>query len=484
MSLPSIDEQRRILKECRERPEKFFENILGVGTIWEKQVETANSVRDNRRTTVKSCHASGKTFISACIALWFLQCFDDSIVITTAPTWKQVEKVLWGEIRNLFKKSTIPLAGTCLNTSIRIDEKWYAIGLSTDQGDNIQGWHSKHVLVIIDEATGVDEQLHKAVRGLMTDDRCRLLMIGNPTVCDGEFYRSFQSTLYNKITISAFDTPNVKAGKTIIEGLCSSVWVEEMREESGEDSALWISRVLGEFPDEADDVLVPLRWVERAETQELRLQGYEPRILAIDVARFGTNDTVFLPRIGNKVILMDGKIPFHQGKDINVTLGRTIQIMEKFRPDIVMIDDDGIGGALYDMLWRKYNNVFSFVNNATPYDTHFTNRKAEVYWALREKFREGLMDIPKNTKITAQLPSIKYEPHESSGAIRIIPKRQTKAQKDFDSPDFADALMLSEAAMEALGENFEPDVETKVAFGGNYYGFGSREEKGGSRTGY
>jgi phage terminase large subunit len=67
--------------------------------LWEKQAQIAESVRDNPSTAIRSCHGPGKSFISARIALWFLHCFRDSLMITTAPTWYQVSDIIWKEIR-------------------------------------------------------------------------------------------------------------------------------------------------------------------------------------------------------------------------------------------------------------------------------------------------------------------------------------------------------------------------------------------------
>ncbi len=135
----------------RSDPVVFLDSALGC-THWSKQDLIIRSTFANQRTTVKSCHGIGKTYIAARIAKAFLFAYKNSVVITTAPTFRQVENILWREMRSAYKSSKIPLGGNMLKTKFEIDEKWYALGLSSDKEDNFQGFHAEHILVIVDEA--------------------------------------------------------------------------------------------------------------------------------------------------------------------------------------------------------------------------------------------------------------------------------------------------------------------------------------------
>ena len=127
-------------KAMRKDPERFARDILGIAP-WSKQVEIMRSVLENRKTTVRSCNAAGKTATAAMIMNWFLPVFPDSVVITTAPTWRQVEKLIWKEIRINHQRAGI-LGGTLAPKSpeLQIDQdRWYASGISTNQPDRFQG---------------------------------------------------------------------------------------------------------------------------------------------------------------------------------------------------------------------------------------------------------------------------------------------------------------------------------------------------------
>ena len=122
------------------------------------------------------------------------------------------------------------------------------------------------MLIVVDEAEGVSDEIYEAIEAVMTSADPLLLLIGNPTTVTGAFRRAFyeERHLYHNITISALDSPNVQEGKTVIPGLTSARWVEERRETWGEDNPIYRARVLGEFPDQAEDTLIGLSDVEEA----------------------------------------------------------------------------------------------------------------------------------------------------------------------------------------------------------------------------
>jgi len=123
------------------------------------------SVRDHTRTAVRSCHGAGKTATAARCVLWFLACFEGSRVITTAPTRAQVQDVLWREIAWAYRQSAGLIGGELTGTRLEIAPDWLALGLATDQPERFQGHHSEHLLVVVDEASGVDEGIFEAMPG-------------------------------------------------------------------------------------------------------------------------------------------------------------------------------------------------------------------------------------------------------------------------------------------------------------------------------
>ena len=159
--------------EIKERAVKdpvwWINNVLG-DTLWDKQVEIIESVRDNRTTTVKSCHAIGKSFSASRVGLWYLYTHQPSIVLTTAPTARQVRGILWKEIRTCFQRSRFPLGGTCLTQELKLDTNWFMWGFTAPDydPDRFQGFHEINLLVIADESSGVSDEIFEGIDGVLT----------------------------------------------------------------------------------------------------------------------------------------------------------------------------------------------------------------------------------------------------------------------------------------------------------------------------
>src|SRR5438034_143868 len=280
-------------------PVAFARQVLGQ-TPWSRQAEIMRAVATESQTTVRSSHGVGKTWVAAALALWWVYTRRPSLVLTTAPTARQVEGLLWAEVNRLWRKAGQaqgqPLPGRCLQTRLDGCPAQQAVGLTTNEPERFAGWHSEHLLVIVDEASGVSDRLFEVVQGTLTSADCRLLLIGNPTRTEGLFFRSHRSDGWTKLRISAYDTPNfgfqildfglpaaskapdsdalvgpIQNPKSKIQNpppfpyLVTPAWVEQRRREWGEDSDAFRVRVLGEFPRASADSLIALEWVEQAE---------------------------------------------------------------------------------------------------------------------------------------------------------------------------------------------------------------------------
>ena len=270
--------------------------------------QIANSVRGHKYTVVRSCHGASKSHTAARLTLWFLYAFPNSKVITTAPTFRQVEDILWREIRSAKTNARIPLGGNLNNTSLDLGEQWFAMGLSTDTPDRFQGFHAVDVLLIVDEAAGVAEDIFNASEGIVSSQHARVLYIGNPTTTSGTFYNAFKLPGYGKIHISAFDTPNFTEFGITLQDIRDNTWEAKITAELsrpylitpewvydkylrwGEGTPMWDSRVMGEFPTEGEDTLIPMRYVEAAARNVLPALDTDPKRISIDPARFGCFD--------------------------------------------------------------------------------------------------------------------------------------------------------------------------------------------------
>ena len=471
---------RKLRKASSISPPFFNEWVLGA-SFWSKQEEIILSVRDNRYTTVRACHDVGKTYVAARTALWFLYTHPQSIVVTTAPTMRQVENLLWRELRAAHDGSKQPLGGEPLKTRLDISPDWYAIGASSGDPDKLQGFHaaSGHILIIVDEAAGVNEDAFEAIEGMMTSEHARMLMIGNPTSDAGSFRESHHSWTYaNKIHISVFDTPNFKnngirnlkdlreVNLDVVEivnpYLVSPRWAFEKIDTWGEDSPMFQARVLGNFPSQSTNTVIPLNYIELAYEPEFRKKMKEkggPLYLGVDPARFGNDETVITPRYGGYI--PEQEISFKE--DTQATAGRVKQYNVP-RPVFIGIDVDGLGGGVYDKLHDDKIIGIAEIHNggkALSDDTGltFANLASQLWWRAREKFIAGELAIPKDDKLIMQLSTRRYK--FTGKGLAVESKDDWKKRYKGKSPDRADSLIYSLADIIGVESNVRATTTKK-----------------------
>lgn len=249
-------------------PDVWIRRFLDV-YLWFKQIEICRAVAKFPAVTVRSCHESGKSFIAGCLTVWFFLMFKDAKIITTAPTGRQVKKVLWSEIGRQHKVLMDKVAnpGELFQTELRGSSTNWAIGFSTDEGNAFQGFHELNLLAIFDEACGISREIYTAAEGVVMDGGNKQLLIGNPTHPNTYFHQTHTGEIpgFYRIKISAYDSPNIaineKGEYYDIEPLpfpklVKMKWVNRMLRTYGPRDPQVISRVFGEFPSAAPNQLI------------------------------------------------------------------------------------------------------------------------------------------------------------------------------------------------------------------------------------
>ncbi len=437
-----------VLSHTQEDPLWFVENILGVN-LWKKQKEIIRALWEFREVNVQSCNGSGKSYLAAAAALTYLHTYPGSTVITTAPTQRQIEEILWREIGKMHANAVVKLGGNLLNTALNIDQNWFAIGVASDRPDSYQGFHASRMLVILDEACAVPETTWQALEGCMSSPLAKRLAIGNPTDSTTRFFRETRrrSKGVKNFVISAFDTPNVVAKKNIIPGLATVEWIEEARQRYGEGSPFWNARVLGQFDETGENSLINRGDVDRACERYASAERTSPKTLGVDVARFGSDESAIYLRSGPVV----DKILVKQGMDLMETTGQIVNAAKELSPDTINVDVVGIGAGVHDRLFELQgaaNGEMKFmlsgvnVGAASSDPEKWLNLRAEIFWNLREIFRDGTIAIdPDDEELKEQLLSLRYK-FTSRGQIQIERKEDAK-KRGVESPDRADAVALA-----------------------------------------
>ena len=407
----------------------------------------AKATSTESRLSAKSGHGVGKTNLGASLGLWFLYTHYPSILLTTAPTERQVKEIMWREIRHRKANAIIPLIGRTLTMKIDIGPIHYALGLSTDDPQQMQGFHSPNIMIIIDEANGYNIEMYPAIEGILSGgERKILFQIGNAIEATGPFFDSFSQQGVFTHTISCLNHPNVLTGKNIIPGAVTKEWVDQQRKIWGEESAFWQGRVLGEFPKIGADVVINLIWAERAEllvmkskpTSEDLWMGYDP-------AEYGGDDHVWY--IGST----RGLVYIHSRKNIEPSEGAGIT--KKFKKDFsipgnhITIDGTGAGAAVYSFLKLDIPDIRRFVAAETAFnDKEFEDKQTEAWWNLRDLLNpnaDGYNNYSfcgKQDKLKSDLCTRKFGT-SIHGRFQLEPKKIYRKRMK-RSPGFADAMAL------------------------------------------
>jgi phage terminase large subunit len=450
--------QERVYEKIRTDPVLFVDSVLGFHT-WSKQAEILESVRDHQRTAVRSCHGTGKTATAARVVLWFLAAYPQSRVITTAPTWAQVRDLLWTEIGRACLTAPTGLYPSPDIARLTIDTDWFAVGLSTNQPERFQGHHAEHLLLVVDEASGVDERIFEAAEGFLTGDHARVLLIGNPTQTSGQFYRCFHSErdLWSTIHISALDSPNLTGEDvpdTLSRNLVSVEWVDEKRRQWGEDSPMFQVRVLGNFPTNSDDQVISIGACENAQARSVEPEHRDEHVIACDVARYGSDETVIVHRHGNRARILET----YNGKSLMETAGNIVNAIRELGVNTmprVVVDDAGLGGGVTDRLVELGIRVEAFQGGATAHEPDlFPNRRSEAWFAFADRLAD--IDLDTDQQLAADLVAPRYT-IDSQGRRVVESKDKTKTRLS-RSPDRADAVLMAFAPAARTGFSYGPDI--------------------------
>ena len=428
----------RILHECRADPVRFVREVLRAQPQ-EWQAAALNSFAQNSRLAIRSGHGIGKTALESFCVLWFLFTRPYSKVIATAPTAAQLNKILWSEISRWYSRSNLlKELFDFQKTAIYFREapaRWFAVARTAARAENFAGYHEEHILIVMDEASGIADEIYETAQGALTTPDAKLLLCGNPTQRTGFFFRAFHDDRdqYATMKVACADSDKV-----------SAEYIERMKELYGADSDIYRVRVLGEFPKSESDSLISLESVEAAICREVGNERSSEVVIGVDVARYGDDSTVLAARVGNALIRLDG----WRHADLMTTCGRikraVAELEKKYSKSAqIYIDETGIGSGVVDRLKELGINVRGVNNGSKAHDSEkFANRVSELYFALRERFAAGdIILAAHNEKLIAELSTRRYSVN-SRGQLMIERKDEFK-KRIGRSPDFADALSLA-----------------------------------------
>lgn len=459
------------------------------------------SILDNRYTLVKASHAVGKTLTAAVAESWWFDCWSKHIGYITAPTWEQSFGLTFKQLKSLRRSKN--LTGVMLDRIIRDADKnregdHYVKALNAEKGEGFQGEHSAPILIVIEEGVGVPKYIWDAIGGLMTSPMCRVFAIGNPTDEATEFGIASESALYHTMSISALNHPNIikelNGEPPPIPDAVRLLWLYEMLEKeceqteklvedafefvalpeikkalNGQPADLnekWIymptayfqGRVLGEFPTQADQQVIPKSWLKSSKV----LQPGEKDVpeLGCDIARFGDDRTTIFTRVG-PCVMSARELRKMDNVEVESALKDEARTAagSKFDPKKLRIKIDvtgGLGTGPHDHLKAEgYNMVAVNSSSKANNEEQYRNKRSELWFDTRDRAREKRLDLSRLRKeIRERLERELSAPKYKSPGQKVVEDKADMKKRLGYSPDLADGMNLAFAEGGSAGKVF------------------------------
>jgi len=458
------DAEKRLFKKWRDDHAAFVHDAIlmpyneAKGTVFtmtpqQKEASEALSkliktkregkARDILGISIMSGKGTGKDAWSSWAILWFMTCFSYPKVPCVSVSADQLNKVLWSEISKWLMHSAVRDQFTLQNDKLFYNnltvgergKRWIAFPKAAnpkqtfeEQVETLAGIHEDHLLQVVDEGSGILENVFQVLEGNMTGPVNLMLLIFNPTRSKGyaidSQYR--HSDRWHCFRWNAEDSPIVDRGA-----------IERLAQDYGTDSNTYRVKVLGLPPITDEQVLIPWDWIQDAINRPLEPVPNAPLVKGLDCGA-GGNKSVIATRRGPIVY------PFKRN-----TTPDSVQLsnwagtdIDAEQPDVMRVDTIGIGWAVEGSLREKKGSVIEPADARRTADDQakFYNKRAEMYWLLRDQFQHGTITIPDDPDLQNQLGAMKCEYHKSQ--IKIVEKKKI-IQEIGHSPDEAEALALT-----------------------------------------
>jgi len=402
---------------------------------------------DTLREAVASGRGVGKSAVVSWLVIWMLSTRIGSTTIVSANSESQLRKVTWAEITkwlamglnsHWFEVSATSLQPAkwlteLVERDLRKGTRYWGVEgrlWSAENPDAFAGVHNMDgVLVIFDEASGIDDAIWAVTAGFFTENTPNRFWFAfsNPRRNTGYFYETFHSK-------RDFWNTKVVDARTV-EGTDKAVY-QQIIDEYGPDSAQAHVEVYGQFPSAGDDQFIGANTVDEAMKRVKYQDMSAPIVIGVDPARFGADATVIAVRQGRDIV----KIIRHRGDDTMTVVGYVIDAIEEYKPTLVVIDEGGLGAGIVDRLKeQRYKIKGVNFGNKSKNPIMYGNMRAQMWGDMREWLKTA--SIPNDRFLKTDLISPMMKP-DSRGTIFLESKKDMKS-RGLASPDAADAIAVT-----------------------------------------
>ena len=410
-------------------PDEWQTEILKL--IGEKTLNTESALQ----IAVRSGHGIGKTALISWIELWFMSTRPHPAIVTTANTASQLETKTWRELAKWHKRAINSHWFTWTATKFYLNdemETWFASAIpwSKQRAQAFAGTHEKHVLMLFDEASEIDDIIWETAEGAMTTEGAMWIVFGNPTMSTGRFAECFKKYRHRWITREIDSRTAKKANKKQIQE-----WIDDY----GEDSDFVRVRVKGQEPRSGSMQFISAEDVGNALGKSIHISEYHthPKILGCDVARFGDDQSVMCLRQGLAVL----KIEKFRELDTMTYASKIAVMINEESVDAVFVDVGAMGAGVIDRLRQLGHDVFEIGFGCKASDElHYINKRSEMWGNMNDWLKSGGC-IPDDNELRDDLIGPQYG-FDARERIQLERKKDMKT-RGLASPDIGDALALT-----------------------------------------
>ena len=177
------------MRPYTDNPNLFVREMLGA-TPTHQQEEALKAIANGTHVSIKSGHGTGKTAFLAWVIIWWSYTRKNAKIPCTAPSSDQLKNVLWSELSMWHQEMDMFFQDKFMCTSdkfyhVDFDKTWFAVARTarSEKPEALQGFHGKNLMFLIDEASGVAEEVFTVVRGALTDANNRCIMTSTSSAC-------------------------------------------------------------------------------------------------------------------------------------------------------------------------------------------------------------------------------------------------------------------------------------------------------------
>lgn len=462
----TLEPWMRAWMKCKGDPYLFATGVLGIpepgsaaledGThpLEPWQATVFKAIRDGaRRISIRSGHGCKKSATLSILVLWGLLCHgSDCKIPVVAGSQNQLVDTIWPEISRWAKKLPEPLQGQIDVQKERVvvkvaPESAFAVArtASKDNPDAMQGFHARFLLFVVDEASGVHEKAFEVAQGALSTPDAIAILAGNPTKTQG-FFHATHTRLRDRwftVQVSSEDVPTARGH------------IEDVIATYGRNSNAYRVRVLGEFPTQDDETVIPLDLVLAARGRNVATSDVWP-VWGVDVARFGDDTSAVIRRQGNTLL---GLHEWH-GLDGAQVAGR-IQALYRdtpndMKPKEIVVDVIGVGASVYDILRLPGSECREAVRGANVAELPSTSDedyrlrdelwfRGRAWFAARDCHIPTVFTTEQEAKLAEKLVSELTAPTYDFTHLgkRVVESKSDLKKRGVASPNLADAFLLS-----------------------------------------